>query len=103
MVKPFSEDQRQRWKEIIHKQKDSGLSIERYCRENNLAAHNFFYWKGKLFPKSHTLTRSTFMELVEEKTTGIIIEYKNIRIHLGQHFNPSTLKKCIEVLKEIKC
>lgn len=103
MSKPLSPEKRQEWKENILKQRESGTSIERWCNENNIAPHNFYYWRDKLFPKTSPLNRSCFTELIEEKRTWIVIEYKDIRIHLDQQFSPSILKRCLEVLKEIKC
>lgn len=103
MTKPFSEEQKQQWKENILKQQKSGLSIARWCRENNLAVHNYFYWRKKIIPK-FPLTRSDFIELAEETSiTGITIEYKNIRVHIDKQFSASALKTCLEVIKEIKC
>jgi len=110
MPQPFSEEQKQQWKERILKQRESGFSIASWCRKNNIVIHNFYYWQDKLFPKT-ILDRSAFTEIPDQnrtvvpdlKKTGIIIEYQQIRIHLDRHFEPKTLKQCLEVLKEILC
>lgn len=102
MTKPFSQEKRQEWKENILKQRESGLSINFWCLENNIASHTFYYWKNKLFPKTD-LTRSCFTELTDENGTGITIEFQAFCIHLDRQFDSSTLKRCLEVLKEVKC
>lgn len=101
MSKSLSAEKRQEWSENIQKQRQSGLSIEVWCRQNNLAPHNFYYWRDKLFPK--TLNRCSFSELKNEKASGIIIEYKNIRIHVEHPFNASLLKDCLEAIRELPC
>lgn len=103
MAQPISEELKQQWKENIHKQRQSKLSMASWCRQNGIAVHTFYYWQGKLFPKT-LLDRSSFTEVIEKKNTfidGIILEYNGFNIRLNEHFNPSTLKRCLEVL--IKC
>jgi len=39
MPQAFSEEKKQQWKESILKQRGSGLSIEKWCLKNNVAAH----------------------------------------------------------------
>jgi hypothetical protein len=101
MAEPFSEEIKQQWKEIISRQRQSKLSIAAWCRQNGTAVHTFYYWQGKLFPKS-PLSRSIFTEAVDEASkpsTEIILKYQEFNIHLNEHFNSSALKRCLEVLK----
>jgi uncharacterized membrane protein YvbJ len=102
MAQPISEEIKQQWKENILKQRQSKLSIASWCRQNGIAIHTFYYWQSKLFPKP-TINRSAFTEAVEEKNKsdiGIVIEYQGFNIHLNGDFNPSILKRCLEVLKK---
>lgn len=106
MPEPFSNKKKQQWKEHILKQRESGLSIVHWCRQNHFIVRAFYYWQQKLFPK--ILDRSAFTEISDEnnassdKRAGVVIEYQGIFIHLDS-FDPSTLKQCLEVLKERKC
>jgi hypothetical protein len=110
MPQPLSEEKRQQWKEIILKQRGSGLSAARWCRQNNIVTHAFFYWQDKLFPKA-ALDRSAFTEIPDKKKVkasgvdrgGITVEYHGVRILLDGQFEPATLKQCLEVLKEVVC
>lgn len=102
MAQPLSGEFKQQWKENILKQRQSKLSIASWCRQSGIAVHTFYYWQSKLFPKP-VLSRSAFIEASEEKnkpTTGIVLEYHDFNIHLDEHFNPSVLKRCVEVLRK---
>lgn len=109
MAKPTSEKVKHQWVANIQHQRASGLSIERWCQTNNIRTHVFHYWKRKLFPKA-TIDRSAFVEIQSEKKAtdslnqaGIFIEFQGVRIHLDRHFDSSTLKQCLKVVKEIVC
>jgi hypothetical protein len=109
MPKSFSEHKKQQWKENILKQRESGLSVAVWCRENNFNNHCFKYWQKKLFPK--ILDSSAFTEIKDKKNSenfirkgvGITIEYQGIHIHLDKYFDSSVLRQCLEVLRGIAC
>jgi hypothetical protein len=98
----------EQWKKRILKQCESGLSVAAWCRQNNIHVHTFRYRRDKIFPKP-PLTRSAFKEIVGEPknasthTTGISFECQGIYIHVGEQFDPLTLKQCLQVLKEMSC
>jgi hypothetical protein len=97
-----SEEVKQQWKDNIFKQRSSGLSIAAWCRYNEVRTHIFYYWQGKLFPKI-PLSRSEFTEIEcgnHESGLGITLEYQGFSIRLDQHFDASTLRRCLEVLKQ---
>ena len=102
MPKPLSSEKKLEWEEKIRKQKDSGLSIERWCNEHQIRSHTFHYWKERLSPKPLP-SRLSFAELSSAKETGITIEHRHLRIRLDKHFDPYVLKQCLSVLMEIKC
>lgn len=101
MFKPASNEKRLEWQERIQTQRESGLSIAQWCKENQIPTHVFYYWKSRLFPK--TLQRDSFTELRNAKDTGVVIKCGAIQIHIDNCFDPSTLKQCLELLTEIKC
>lgn len=106
MPKSFSSEKTQEWKERILKQRKSGFSVNSWCLQNNISTHTFYYWKDKLYPKNGCkvdLSHTCFTELIDQQGTGITLEYQEIRIHLDKQFDPSTLKQCLKILKEIKC
>ena len=104
MTRTISEELKQQWKENILNQRSSGLSIAAWCRRSEIMVHHFYYWQKKLFPKD-PIDRSAFTEISTEKNqnfsnSGVSLEYKGINIHLGNKFEFSVLKRCLEVLKE---
>lgn len=103
MSRPASEEKKCQWEERIRRQCESHLSIEKWCRQNQLSPHTFRYWKGRLSPKS-PLTRSCFTELtLATRTTEVSIEYKGLHIHFSQGFDANTFKSCLAVLREWPC
>jgi hypothetical protein len=97
MGKSFSEDQRHSWAEKIKSQQESGLSIQRWCDENAIASHLFYYWKRRLFP--NPIDRCSFAELTDQKRCAIDIEYQGVRIRIES----STLRQGFQVLGKLKC
>jgi hypothetical protein len=110
MPKPTSEETRQHWKEKIIHQRESGLSVGNWCRQNGTSIHTFHYWQKKIFPKPN-LDRSAFKEIVgllnrtsaPGKKAGISFERKGIYIHIDKQFDLSVLKQCLKALKEMPC
>ena len=83
----------------------SGISIAEWCRQNNVATHNFYYWRDKLFPKA-AINRTDFKEISERKKSnthsqksGVSLQFQECVILLDQQFNVETLKRCIIALK----
>lgn len=106
MPKSSSPEKAQKWREHILKQEKSSSSISSWCHQNNISTHVFHYWRNKLYPKRDRkvdLSRNCFTELIDRQGTGITLECQDIRIHLDKQFDPSTLKQCLKILKEIKC
>ena len=65
-----------KWMEMIHAQKESGLSIQRWCKENNISENCYYYRKSKLreiagsgITQFVDITRS-----VQESVSGMHIE-----------------------------
>jgi hypothetical protein len=102
MAEPLAEEKKQEWRDKFQKQRESGLSIKHWCRNNHITTQSFYYWRVRLFPEP-TLSHSQFKEITDSKDVGIYIEYKGIHIHIDKHFDPATLKKCLSALKEIPC
>ena len=101
MKKPISIEKRNEWEEKFRKQRESGFSIDHWCRENHIPPHVFYYWKERLFPKSLT-GHLSFTELANAKMTGISIEYRHFCIRF-ENFDPAIIKQCLSMLMEIRC
>lgn len=101
MPAPASAEKKQEWQNIILRQRQSGLSINRWCQENHVTTSAFYYWQKKRYPK-RPLNRSNFTEVVEEKPTGFTIEYGGFQIHFDPQFDSSSLKRFLNTLRETK-
>ena len=38
-------ERRETWRKRITEQQKSGLSVGAYCKQNDVAEHNFYYWR----------------------------------------------------------
>lgn len=72
MPRPFSQEKRQEWKDKIQNQQASGLSISKWCCDQQVNVHAFYYWKDHLCPKV-PLFRASFTESIG--ANGDIILY----------------------------
>jgi hypothetical protein len=82
MRKPISQEKRHEWETKIQQQRQSGLSINKWCKENQTPISTFHQWEDRLYPKQKTpLSLKSFTELTEisgSKGAGIFIEYRGI-------------------------
>ena len=58
MIEPASSLSRQ-WRDLIRRQRASGLSVAGFCRQNGVAGSSFFAWKRKSGP---SLAAPAFIE-----------------------------------------
>ena len=100
MAKPLTAAQKHEWEEKIQEQKTSGFSIAKWCRDNQVVEHAFYYWKKRLLHQQK-MSRDNFSELTltDPKGCTIDIECESVLIHLKS----PTLKQCLKILKELKC
>lgn len=99
----------EQWKERVSNQRDSGLSIAAWCRQNNIATQTFYYWRDKFYPKP-SLKRADFKEALSQQNidtqtrkSGVSLQYLGFCINLEQNFDKAVLKGCLELLKELPC
>ena len=67
------------WVKHIETWENSSLSQQAYCRENNLKACQFSYWKGKLSDNKASLTKNFVPISVSQtrSTNGFTIHFPN--------------------------
>ena len=92
----------EKWETTIRKQQASGMSVNRWCREHQIVASAFHYWKGKLC-LGPRLDKSHFTELSDPRETNSVLECGDVRICLNKDFDPVSLKQCLILLQEVKC
>ncbi len=99
---PSSPEKEAEWKHKIQRQKESGLSIQRWCKENQISSASYHYWKDCIFPKP-PVQKSSFVELPPCQKATLTLEYSGVLIHLDPDFPPELLRRCLNTLKEITC
>ena len=96
------QNQREEWQQRITQWKASNIvSAAEWCRKHEINIDQFYYWKSRLTKKS--LTPKNFVELPQTEASGIQLECNGVRIHLGTHFDPIILARCIALLKGSLC
>lgn len=85
------------WTRWLKEQKESGLSISAWCKNNHIKTGRFFYWKNRVFPKKEKIT---FTE-IKIKASPITIESGNLSIRIDPGCDLMVLKDILSVLKEI--
>ena len=95
----------QEWRRIIEDKISSGLTIEEYCRTNNLNVHTYKYWLHILREEELNQQYTPFTELVVADKTAVapITEIaSSITINIGKGSitvqNKEALKTVVEVL-----
>lgn len=92
MPKPLSEDKQLEWKNRIEQQRQSGLSIDKWCLQNQIQPHTFHYWKEKLFPKK-PLQKNSFTELNIKRSDPISLQARGISVRIGGDCDPILRKQ----------
>lgn len=102
MPKPSSEEKKLEWKNLIEQQRQSDLSIEKWCRQHQIQAHTFHYWKDKLLPKM-PLQKSSFAELNIKRPDAISLQTRGLYVRMGSDCDPYLRKQLFALFAEAKC
>jgi hypothetical protein len=96
------EEQSARWRNLIDKQADSGLSGAAFCREHRINQDRFYHWRRR-FQSETTANSSSFVQLVpyqKNSSSGIRIHLsKDISVEVQQGFHPGTLREVLEIVR----
>lgn len=102
MSNPTSEEKQFKWKNLIEQQRQSGLSIDKWCLQNQIRSHVFHYWKTKLFPKQ--LQKTSFTELnIKRPPDTISLQTRGLRVHIAEDCDPHMRKQLFALLGEWSC
>jgi hypothetical protein len=96
-----SEAKQLEWKNCIERQRHSDLSIEKWCLQNQIRPHTFYYWRDKLFPKQ--LQKSSFTQLKMKRFDEIFLSGRGIHIRIGSDCNPDLRKQLFAIFAERSC
>ena len=91
------------WMQRIKECRESGLSVRKWCRQNNLCEQTYYNWLKKLRTlavESGALPAQTFVSLdqVDKEKENIIITRGSIRIELPSDTDIETITRMIGAL-----
>lgn len=101
-------EKKEEWLLHLELWKESGLSANRYCIENNLNKNSFRYWidrdRGKIKVKKSFVKLSVQKSLSVTCKNNISLKYGSYEIKIPTAFNKRDLESLLEVLESrIKC
>ena len=101
MPSPASENKQLEWKNLIEQQRQSDLSIEKWCQQNQIQSHTFHYWKDKLFPRQ--LQKSSFTELNMKRPDAISLQARGLHVRIGSDCDPHLRKQLFAIFAGLSC
>ncbi len=98
---PTSEEKKLEWKNLIEQQRQSSLSVDKWCQQNQIRPSTFQYWKDKLFPKQ--LQKSSFNELNMKRTDAVSLQSRGVYIRIGSDCDLNLRKQLFALFAEGSC
>lgn len=98
-MSPGNAAQRERWRDVIRRQKDGGLSIAQFCRNEGIAQASFYHWRKKLADDKC----SPFLEIqlpTLHHANPCEIVLPNCRVVVPPGFEPDSLRQLLLVLRQ---
>lgn len=91
------------WRERIAEQERSGLSVERFCKEQGLTEQTFYVWRKRLReqqPMRFALveTGSSARELDRDAGLELVLP-RGERLRINAGVDPSLLRKVLDALR----
>lgn len=96
---------RKKWIARMQDWHNSGLSGAAWCKEKEIAYHQFTYWKSRIDQSAdQKLGPHSFVEIDDHpESSGIEVILANASIHLSKDFDSLTFLRCLQALRESKC
>jgi Transposase len=92
-----------KWRDLVDRQRASGLSVAAFCRRNGVAASSFFAWKRKL---GSTPATPAFVEATVARTPRPLSPRRievllrgGRRVRVGVGFDPTLLTEVVAALE----
>lgn len=98
---PASEEKQLEWKNLIAQQRQSGLSVKKWCQQNQIRPTTFLYWKEKLYSKQ--LHKSSFTELNVKRPDAISLQACGVYIRLSADCDLNLRKRLFALFAEVSC
>jgi hypothetical protein len=96
------------WKKIVADYKAGGLSVKKWCENNQLKLNTFKYWLSRINKLSNSETNICFAELkIPEDTrkhkvsSSVTIRYENFAMDISEKTDLVFLAEVIKTLQSI--
>ena len=92
-----------KWRKLISEQKRSGESVSAFCRERNLHASHFYWWKKRL--RENTTARFVEVQVAEpaanvQGDSRIEVRLQHGRsLMVGREFDPDHVRGLLAVVE----
>ena len=95
-------DKMSRWQKIIEDQKQSGLSVRRYCIERNLNQTSFFYWQKRIQPPHQS--QGVFLPVqIKNHDQGFTVKVSLGQMTFETEPNPTWFAKVLKEMGREEC
>jgi len=101
------------WEERIKERNKSGMSVSKWCKNNEISKSKYHYWNHKISKKQKPNNETTFAEITpipsnaevaissSDKLDDFQIFFKNIQVTVPSNFNQTSLAELMKVLREL--
>jgi hypothetical protein len=90
------------WRKIFSDFTESGKSVAAFCRDRDLPAWQFYYWRKRIQPREYLFEEVAAEEsepvLAEISSSGISLFVDNIEVKLARNFDALALRRVLSVL-----
>ena len=89
-----------KWREIVERQRASGLTVAAFCRDNRVATSSLFAWKRKLGDRPAAFVEAAVVGA--PPGTGAMIEVRlrgGRRVRVGRGFDRDLLAEVVRTLE----
>lgn len=98
---PASEEKQLEWKNLIEQQRQSTLSVKKWCQQNQIRHSTFQYWKEKLCPKH--LHKNSFAELNTKHRNTISLEAQGLYVRMDSDCDSHLRKQLFAIFAALSC
>ena len=101
------------WEQRINERTKSGLSVSKWCKNNEISKGKYHYWNHKISKNQNSNNEMTFAEitpilsnadqaiLTSDKLDDFQIFFKSIQVTIPSNFNQTSLAGLMKVLNEL--
>ena len=112
ILRSTAKDQRL-FEQRINERTKSGMSVSKWCKENEISKGKYHYWNHKISEKQNPNNEMAFAEitpilsnadqaiLTSDKLDDFQIFFKSIQVTIPSNFNQTSLAGLMKVLNEL--